>query len=240
MKTLFLVSSAIHTVHGVFSAEERLNQTIDTLKSITAKIPDAQIIVSDSGAEAALSENESLLIGPHLTGLINYNDDKTLQQIYKLYGKNFDIVKNFTEMIVTCKTLDFILAKQPQMLNGIDRVFKLSGRYLLSDSFNIENFNKSNKYIFCKRRLSQFPPQTTGGLIYQLMSRLWSWDAKNTSLVLSRYNLMIEEFTSSLDINQYKDIEHLLLKYFDGPNLLELPTIGVEGKLGPNGNVVKD
>lgn len=247
MKTLFLISSALRTKHGCFSYEQRLEQTLDTIKSISVKIPDAIININESSAEGSLTSEEfDKLKNAGANGIHDYSQDAQVQQIYKM-TQNWDVVKNYTEMLITAKSLlpkrqwdDF---KTVGYYTHIERVFKLSGRYQLSDKFDINNFNKEelkDKYIFANRRISQFPTNITGGLSNQLMSRLWSWPMNKTKLVHNRYELMLEDFVTLVNKGMYADIEHLLLKYFDGPNLVELSSIGVTGKLGPNGIIVSD
>ena len=238
MNSLFIVTSALHTKHGIYSSEERLNQTLETLYSVRKHLPDARILLCECSGKKGISGAEAEQLKPHVNGLFNYHDDKQVQDIYNSTD-NWDIVKSYTELTVFGKTLDFILNQQPHLLNGIDRVFKLSGRYRLNDAFNIDQFAGDN-YIFANRRNSQFPPQVTNGLGEQLMSRLWSWPANRTSLVFYRYTLMNEDFVGSINRGHYRDIEHLLFKYFSGPFLQEIPTIGVEGNLGPNGILVQD
>jgi len=242
MKPLFLVSSAIHTKHGVFSAEQRIQQTLNTFASINKYAPGAKIILIESSGSESISPEEAETLQPHLFGLLNFFHDNTVQQIYNSTD-NWDIVKNFTELYVYGSALSFILGKQPHLLNDIDRVFKMSGRYLLNDGFIPATYDASalsDKYVFGVRRTSQFPITVTNGLSQQVMSRLWSWPANKTNLVKSRYELMVEDFSGTMHKGQYRDIEHLLLRYFDGPFLQELPVVGVEGLLGPNGIQVKD
>lgn len=241
MQPLFFVTSAIHTSHGKFSAEERLNQTITTLESIKNKVPDSRIILLDSSATESLNNIEGEKLKPYLAGLLNFHEDQQVQDIFKMAGANWDVAKNLTEINVFIKALDFVIRKQPQLLEEVNRVFKLSGRYILNDNFSLETHLKAEEnYVFATRRTSQFPANVTGGLTQQVMSRLWSWNPTKTAYVFFRYNLMLEDFLSSMNKKQYRDIEHLLFRYFEGPNLLEIPIIGVEGKLGPNGIVVKD
>lgn len=248
MKTLFLVLSAIRTKHGCFSYDQRLEQTLDTIKSIRKKVPDAIININESSAEGFLTTEEfEKLKNAGANGIYDYSKDPQVQQIYKA-TENWDIIKNYTEMLITAKSLlstgsyeDFKTVSYHN--HYIDRVFKLSGRYQLSESFDINNFTYealNDKYIFTNRRSSQFPSNITGGLTHQLMSRLWSWPMNKTKLVYARYELMIEHFVTMINKGLYVDIEHLMLKYFDGPNLVELPNIGVTGKLGPNGIIVSD
>lgn len=198
----------------------------------------------DSSCEAPLSNDETELLQPYLTGLLKFYDDAQVQQIYQSTD-NWDIVKNFTELVMFGKALNFILTVQPDLLKDVDRVFKLSGRYQLTDQFdrNLAVFSdpaNRDRYIFAARRPSQFSSQLTNGLALQLMSRLWSWPVAATGLVSCRFQVMLEDFVGSLNQKQYRDIEHLLLRYFDGPKLLELPQIGVTGQLGPNGVTVQD
>jgi hypothetical protein len=242
MNTLFIVSSAIHTKYGTFTEEQRLNQTIETFKSIQEHDSTAKILLNDAGAEKSITKKEAELLNPYLCGILSYFEDEQVQQIYNAID-NADIVKNYTEMLTTAKTLNFILQQQPQIIQNINRIFKISGRYKLNDNFDINKFSGediADKYIFSSRKLSQFPPQLTGGLTYQFMSRLWSWPTNKTTLVLYRYNLMLEYFQAMIDKHLYVDIEHLLLKFFDGPNIVEYPSIGIEGAIAPNGNAVKD
>jgi hypothetical protein len=148
-----------------------------------------------------------------------------------------------TELVTFGKAFDFIIRQQPQLLNDIDRVFKISGRYKLNENFDLSKHldpAMQESYIFAERRQSQFPASLTSGLIQQLSTRLWSWPTTKTAMVFFRYNIMLEHFIGILAKGKYVDLEHLCLKYFDGPYLKELPIIGVEGALGPNGIIVKD
>ena len=79
MQTLFLVSSAIHTKHGVFTADQRLEQTIATLESIKAVDPSARILIIESGAEASITDAEADKLKPYIEGLLNFNPDVQVQ-----------------------------------------------------------------------------------------------------------------------------------------------------------------
>ena len=47
MKTIFIVTSCLIPAIGVFSPEERLKQTLETIDSIREKSPSSMIILSD-------------------------------------------------------------------------------------------------------------------------------------------------------------------------------------------------
>ena len=169
MKTLWLCSSAIHTKHGVFTADQRLEQTILTLESIKKVDPNSNILIVESSAEKSVTDEECEKLKPYIEGLLNFHPDNQVQEVYNFADKNWDIAKNMTELIVFGKALDFIIRQQPQILNDIDRVFKISGRYTLNDNFNMATHldqKNAEKYIFSNRRTSQFPAIVTDGLTH--------------------------------------------------------------------------
>ena len=47
VKHLFIVTSAVNSKFGVFSPEQRLQQTLDTITSIRNKIPTARIVIME-------------------------------------------------------------------------------------------------------------------------------------------------------------------------------------------------
>ncbi|VVC05042.1 Uncharacterised protein [uncultured archaeon] len=238
---LFLISSAIHTRHGCFSAEQRLEQTIQTLESIKKYAPDSRILLIESSAEQSITKEEAEKLHPLANSLLNLHDNEQIQAAYKIADQNWDVAKNYSEMLAISHAIEFATRQQPQHLKDVERVFKLSGRYYLNETFDLsQHISEKECYVFAKRKQSQFPKNVTGGLSEQLMSRLWSFPASKIALVFFRYNLMLEDFLGSLNQHQYRDSEHLLLKYFSGPYLKEIDTIGVEGKLGPNGLIVRD
>lgn len=243
MSTLFLVTSAIHTRHGIYSAGERLDQTVRTLASIRTKAPGAKIVLIECGADRSIAEDELAALQPYLTDVFNFHHDSQVRELYVASENNWDVVKNATELVAFCKSLRLVLNEHIHLLGDMQRVFKVSGRYVLNDNFDLATHLRpeaGDAYIFGRRRWSQFPPITTGGLSEQVMSRCWSWPASKTGLVFFRYNLMIEDFLSSHRQGRYRDIEHLLLRYFDGPDLVEIPVMGIEGNTGPTGESISD
>lgn len=97
-KSLFVVSSAIHTRFGVYDAETRLNQTIETCKSIRARC-DADIIVLDGGQERITQEERDIL-SPYIDRFYDFAEEPTVQEIQKAGGNNWDIVKNMIEIVM--------------------------------------------------------------------------------------------------------------------------------------------
>ena len=121
MKSAFLVTSAINTKFGVFDTEQRLQQTLDTIDSIKARVPNAYIAIVEM-AGVPLQQQQKDIMQEHVDSIIDFSNDPTVQQIYT--SPNWDIVKNATEMfcfryaltalqkLETAKEIDWILGEK--------------------------------------------------------------------------------------------------------------------------------
>ena len=84
-------------------------------------------------------------------------------------------------------TLDNLI--QTGVTKEYDRIFKMSGRYLLTENFDPHYYESAaDRIVVLERKHSQFPPEVTGGKQFQYMSRLWSWPANITEQVVDAYN----------------------------------------------------
>lgn len=239
MKNLFVITSAIHTKFGKFDGAQRLEQTIETLKSIRTKDLNAYIIISEASIDKSITAEESQQLVEYADVIINLSNNKELQDIYHS-TTNHDIVKNYSEMLACIKIYNYIATTN--LASSYDRVFKLSGRYLLNDNFKFETYEPiADKIVFASRRQSQFDPHITGSLSEQFMCRLYSFPMSDIRLFKTKFSVMLQTFVSNLQQNKYTDLEHSMFRDFlTLPNILELPIIGVEGQLGPNAIRVED
>ena len=79
---VFLVSSAIHAKHGVYDTQTRLEQTIETCKSIKNKC-DADIIVLDGGYQD-ITEKERDILSPYINKFYSFADAENVQQLQQV------------------------------------------------------------------------------------------------------------------------------------------------------------
>ena len=122
-----------------------------------------------------------------------------------------------------------------------DRVFKLSGRYWLTDEFDwVAHHENPDAVVFAAARSSQFDPAMTGGIKQQYMSRLWSFPGNKIEAIRDTYQSMMLAVQIYYNNLHYVDIEHLLHLYSAKYPVVELDRIGVSGHLGPNGTLVTD
>ena len=238
IKHCFVVTSAVNSKFGVYSPAARLQQTLTTLTSIKSYIPDAKIIVMECTG-TPLTESQSDLLEERSDLLIDYSTDAEVQAIYNSTD-NWDIVKNSTEILCFGKTLRLCLDDGD--FDGCDRIHKMSGRYILTDKFN-ESLplytEHKDRIIIGEKYKSQFPLELTG-IELQYMARLWSWPANITERIVKVYEDSLNYIAERVANNGYADIEHVLYKFLPADLVTELPVLGVEGSIAPNGHPVKN
>jgi hypothetical protein len=237
MKPLFILTSALNTKFGVHSNEQRLAQTLDSIASIRRYCPGASVAVVEMGGIPATDE-QIATIESQVEYYYNFSLNEAVQGIFHSTD-NWDIVKNTTEVMIFGELLtQLIEARIPEQF---DRIFKMSGRYQLTEQFNPADYDTvPDRIVVLERKASQFPPQVTDGMEYQYMSRLWSWPAKHTDQIIDSYLRGFVAMAQRLDVGGYFDIEHMLYYYLPEELVTERPVVGLRGLLGPNGVAIED
>jgi hypothetical protein len=87
---------------------------------------------------------------------------------------------------------------------------------------------------------SQFNADTTGGVTFQYMSRLWSFDAFLLPYIRDIYTDMFENMNDRLSKGGYIDIEHSLFHYLDLALIENIGALGLDGNIAPNGARISD
>lgn len=237
VKHAFVVTSAINSKFGVFSPEQRLTQTLDTIKSIKAKLPTAKIFVMECcGTPITETQAEALIAASDY--FRDMSQDADVQALYD--NDNWDVVKNGTEIMCFGRMLTEL--KEQNLITGIDRMHKMSGRYVLNDMFDAETYEDSGnktKIIIGPKYRSQFPESVTTQP-WQYMARLWSWPVTRLDEVIRVYEDSLVFFAERLAAGGYVDIEHVLARFLNPANVVEIQNLGVEGCIAPNGQPIKN
>lgn len=236
-KHAFIVTSAINSKFGVYSPRERLDQTLNTIATIKERVPDALIVVMEvCGTPIKDLQANQLKEVCHV--FIDCSNDEDVQALYD--NDNWDVVKNGTEIMCFSRVLGIL--QQENMLNGFDRVHKVSGRYLLNDDFKLDLYERDDikdKIVIGPAQPSQFPPEVTQ-VPLQYMARLWSWPTAMTSEVIQVYLDSFNFFAERLANGGYVDIEHVLYKFLPQERVHNEPLLGIEGHIAPNGVQIKN
>ena len=208
---VFAICSCINTsAFSVFSTEERYKQTLDTIKSIRENIENSYIILCEnSPISSNIKEELTLLVDKFISlydneifyskiSPISYKNGKSIGELYQML--------NCIEVIIK---LDY------------DIFFKISGRYKLTNKFDLNKFN-NNKINF--REFNH------GGLCFSTV--LYSF-------CKSHETIMENKFLEISSVLNNKDIEWALhsLKNNNNTNLLDY--LGVCGYISPDGNWIE-
>jgi len=238
IKHCFVMTSAVNSKFGVYSPAARLQQTLTTITSIKSYIPDAKIIVMECTG-TPLTDSQSDLLEERSDLLIDFSDDAEVQAIYNSTD-NWDVVKNSTEILCFGKTLRLCL--EDGDFDGCDRIHKMSGRYVLNSQFapTMPLYEQhADRIIIGEKYKSQFPPGVTG-IDLQYMARLWSWPVDITERIIEVYEDSLWYMADRVKQGGYADIEHVLYKFLPADLVTEIPVLGVEGSIAPNGQPIQN
>ena len=232
------MTSAVNSKFGVYSPAARLQQTLTTISSIKNYMSDAKIIVMECTG-TPLTDSQSDLLEERSDLLIDYSEDAEVQAIYNSTD-NWDIVKNSTEILCFGKTLRLCL--EDGDFDGCDRIHKMSGRYVLNSQFapTMPLYEQhADRIIIGEKYKSQFPPGVTG-IDLQYMARLWSWPVDITERIIEVYEDSLWYMADRVKQGGYADIEHVLYKFLPADLVTEIPVLGVEGSIAPNGQPIQN
>ena len=237
VKHAFVVTSAVNSKFGVFNPAERLEQTIDTITSIRSKVPTAKIFIMEC-CGTPLTDDQRLALAKSCDTLIDFSTNADVQDMYD--NDNWDVVKNGTEIMCFSRALTML--KESGQFADVDRIHKMSGRYILNDMFDPETYEQidiADKFIIGPKYKSQFPIEVTT-VPLQYMARLWSWPITRLDETIQIYQDSFVFFAQRVAAGGYVDIEHVLYKFLPQEHVHEIQNLGVEGCIAPNGTAIKN
>lgn len=148
-KNVVFITSKIHVSKNKFSyidnrsiytSEERLIQTIETIESIRKYIPDSYIILFDNSLFNPL---EKSIFNKLTDSFINIVDNEELN-----YYTDICEIKAFADISQQNAFLNLFLSdKNADSLSCIQHFFKISGRYLVNSDFDFNKYD-NDKNIF--------------------------------------------------------------------------------------------
>jgi len=244
-KNIVLLTSAVYSNYGIYKPAERIQQTLETAKSAKKYIPGAVIILVDNSKVDVQNDNSDEF--EELIDLVDYYIDNSDDDDIKYFHNNvsnYDIGKNAMEAMGMLKALNYIAGDQDLIaeVKESDRLFKLSGRYQVTDKFDINKFDNANtkgKYVFKKAQPSWINPADTGTNTL-LQTRLWSFTPDLFNDTVKLYSDIIATMIPLFNQGKYIDNEHAMAKFIPKDKLVELETVGLQGNIAPNGMMIID
>lgn len=244
-KNIVLLTSALYTNYGIYSAQERIQQTLETAESARKYIPDCKIFLVDNSkvdVQADDSEEFNKLLDT-VDLYVDNSDDADIQYFHNNVT-NYDIGKNAMEAMGLFKALNYISNDADLLaeINQASRIFKLSGRYQVTDKFDIAKFDNDetkDKYVFKSEQPAWINPQDSG-VTTLLQTRLWSFTPGLLVETMQMYSKIIENMIATFNVGKYIDNEHSMSKFLPRDRLVQLETVGLMGKIAPNGMMIID
>lgn len=143
MKIAFLVTSTIevdntnnfiyqpHLKRSCWNTEQRLEQTLFTVSQIKKIVPTADIYILDSSRNFQLFQNKFL--------------DANYIPLYKLDKNTIEITHN-NKIKGLCETIlvDTFLNTYKKQIENYDYIVKITGRYFITESFELDILNEFN------------------------------------------------------------------------------------------------
>lgn len=123
---------------SIYSPEERLSQTIETINSIRSKIQNSFIILYDN---SILNNDEYYSIVDRVDCFINHHNDNVINNF-----TNNSAHKLFGEIAQTYKILEYLTIFHKNM--NIKNLFKITGRYVMNEDFDYNKLNNINNIVF--------------------------------------------------------------------------------------------
>ncbi len=213
-KNLYLVTSALRPLTGVWSVEQRFNQTVQTLKTIKERDKNSVIIFTDASVNPVPKMEMDII-----AGMCEIYYDMSQNQDVKVLSSNR--LQSMAETVLLLNTL-FNLKQQP-VLKTCKRIFKVSGRTILENGFDPESHNEFGKYIF-KTRIPTWMNPIQHGADNLLITRMYSFCPS----LIDNYMSVLQ---NSLGLLQYMDFEHAHYVNIPKEYLLEFDQIHCWGWL---------
>lgn len=243
MKNIVLLTSALYTNYGIYNPQERIKQTLDTALSAKKYIPDAVVILIDNSkvdVQADDSDEFNALLDA-VDYYIDNSDDKDIQYFHNNVA-NYDVGKNAMEAMGLMKAMSHIVTDENIMkdVNESTRIFKLSGRYQVTEKFDFAKFDNKDtkdKYVFKKSQPSWINPTDTG-VTTLLQTRLWSFTPAMLEDTMKMYVNIINNMIQVFNVGKYIDNEHSMSKFVPRDKLVELDIVGLSGNIAPNGMMI--
>jgi hypothetical protein len=144
-KTITLIPSVIDTpnkplsynnTRSVYTKQERFEQTKKTIESVKSRIPNNQIMVVEC---SLLTEEEKTYFLENTDIFINLYELPDKSYIEKIHSHS----KSMGEGTMTIYAFEYLLANNIEY----DSLYKLSGRYKLTDKFFYEKYNNNETAI---------------------------------------------------------------------------------------------
>lgn len=257
MKFLFLIGSALEHFQpehfSAFTEQQRFEQTLKTIESVRMKAPNSYIVLFECSFKS-IDESQKDILKEKVDLFLEFYDEPVLKQIYENLENQPRLITYGKSLLETRGLLNTLYTiKEHNLFSDSQRIFKLTGRYLLNDNFDIQDYQTKfieNKYLI--KRYEYLPEESENydekelenvyaylyGAKGMMITGLWSFDR---SLFFDTLEALEKAFKYMERMIQYTagtDVEHSLYRFLNKKNIIHIPNLGlttIKGMSGENG-----
>ena len=256
-KFLFLIGSALkHFQQEKFSAydeDQRFNQTLETIQSVRNKVSNSYIVLFECSAYP-IDEKYKEVLRDRCDLFLEFYEEPVLKQLYENISTRPELITYGKSLLETRGLLNTLYEiKKHNLFSDSQRVFKLTGRYLLNDDFNIKDYESrflENRYVIKKydylpqeeNILNEESLENVYAYLYgangMMVTGLWSFDRILFNEAVEALEKSFFYMEKMIQFTAGTDIEHSLYRFIDEKKIIDVSNLGltlVKGMKGKNG-----
>jgi hypothetical protein len=259
MKFLFLIGSALkHFQESEFSAfteQQRFEQTLETIRCVREKVPTSYIILFEC-SYASISKKHKKILQEKCDLFLDFSNEPVIQAIYENIQNRPELItygKSLLETRGLLNSLHYI--REHNVFSDSQRVFKLTGRYLLNEHFDINDYKSKfleeryviKRYEYLSQEAENYDEKELENVYAYLygaqgmmVTGLWSFDRMLFNEITETLEKTFVYLEKMLQFTAGTDVEHSLYRFLNKKNIITIPNLGlttIKGMNGENGGM---
>lgn len=236
---IFIITSALNSNFGIFDYKTRLDSLIQSANSVRDKSPTSYIILADGGKEP-ITFNQRQILLKCFDEVIDLSQHSFISFIQNMPEINSFFVKSPCEAYMMYHLCNIIGS------NNVERVFKLSGRYTLTNNFNLQtHLSQKEKYVFKSKDCGWVwynaeTGETFPRSQYQYQTRLYSICGTLIDEAANVFESIKNALVRIYSNNSFSIIEDAMFQFFPAKSIYEVEKIGVRGLMADDGREVNE
>jgi hypothetical protein len=258
MKFLFLVGSALkHFQEEKFSAydeQQRFEQTLKTIECIREKVPNSYVVLFECSSKP-IDEKQKEVLKEKADLFLEFYNEPVLKQIYENLESRPELITYGKSLLETRGLLNALyVIKKHNLFSDSQRVFKLTGRYLLNEYFDINDYKSKfleekyviKKYDYLPQEAENFDEKELENVYAYLygaqgmmVTGLWSFDRMLFNDIVETLEKAFVYMEKMLQFTAGTDVEHSLYRFLNKKNVISIPNLGLTTIKGMEGDSYK-
>jgi hypothetical protein len=258
MKFLFLVGSALkHFQEEKFSAydeQQRFEQTLKTIECVKEKVPNSYIVLFECSSKP-IDEKQKDILKEKVDLFLEFYNEPVLKLLYENIEQRPELITYGKSLLETRGLLNTLYTiKKHNLFSDSQRVFKLTGRYLLNEYFDIKDYESKfleekyviKKYDYLPQEAENFDEKELENVYAYLygaqgmmVTGLWSFDRMLFNEIVESLEKAFVYMEKMMQYTAGTDVEHSLYRFLNKKNMISIPNLGLTTIKGMEGDSYK-